>query len=368
MLLRPLLIPLLVNRSYIKQKQFYPTINQNQLTDQIKLKQIFHQIDNHKTKMEQQNEVQIISQTSSSSRPPSDDALVVQVVTGAASVYATSLVISEQDNIECCLSTQMESPKHRKKAMSSEKASVVKKAGHSNEDDFAALIGGVVVKGHTKPDVVKNDIGFSLKKVCKRIQFALYSRNSTNWAQGSESAQICKDLLTIYPPTFEEYKTNKQNTKQQLRTKMLLLKEHLATNPENLREYLSLVMTNHGEVEYLVMRDRDDKQYIFNANEAIDTIVKNAIVANSQSRKAGDTPEQKTLITIPNKNETRYVNLMELETRNSSPGHYAEFLCVCNRDPLFDLLVKHITEEQVFKEKMIVRGSAINNFETRFVQ
>ena len=324
MLLRPLLIPLLVNSSYIKQKQFYPTINPNQLTDQIKLKQIFNQIDNHKTKMEQQNIIQ----------PP----------------------------------TQVESPKHKKKAMSSEKASVVKKAGHSNEDDFAALIGGVVVKGHTKPDVVKNDIGFSLKKVCKRIQFALYSRNSTNWAQGSESAQICKDLLTIYPPTFEEYKTNKQNTKQQLRTKMLLLKEHLATNPENLREYLSLVMTNHGEVEYLVMRDRDDKQYIFNANEAIDTIVKNAIVANSQSRKAGDTPEQKTLITIPNQKESKYVNLMELETRNSSPGHYAEFLCVCNRDPLFDLLVKHITEEQVFKEKMVVRGSAINNFETRFVQ
>ena len=324
MLFRPLLIPLLANSVYIKHKQFYPTINPSQITDQIKLKQIFNQIDNHKTKMEQQNIIQ----------PP----------------------------------TQMESPKHKKKAMSSEKASVVKKAGHSNEDDFAALIGGVVVKGHTKPDVVKNDIGFSLKKVCKRIQFALYSRNSTNWAQDSESAQICKDLLTIYPPTFEEYKTNKQNTKQQLRTKMLLLKEHLATNPENLREYLSLVMTNHGEVEYLVMRDRDDKQYIFNANEAIDTIVKNAIVANSQSRKAGDTPEQKTLITIPNQKESKYVNLLELETRNSSPGHYAEFLCVCNRDPLFDLLVKHITEEQVFKDKMVVRGSAINNFETRFVK
>lgn len=328
MLFRPLLIPLLANSVYIKHKQFYPTINPSQITDQIKLKQIFNQIDNHKTKMEQQNEIQ-----------------------------PTTLALG-----------QMESPKHKKKAMSSEKASVVKKAGHSNEADFAALIGGAVVKGHTKPDVMKNNIGFSLKKVCKRIQFALYSRNSANWAQDSESAQICKDLLTIYPPTFEEYKSNKQNTKQQLRTKMLLLREHLATNPENLREYLSLVMTNHGEVEYLVMRDRDDKQYIFNANEAINVIVKNAIVTNSQSRKPGDTPEQKTLITIPNQKESKYVNLMELETRNSSPGHYAEFLCVCNRDPLFELLVKHIPEEQVFKENMVVRGSAIESFEMMFVQ
>jgi hypothetical protein len=318
MLLRPFLIPLIVNSSYIKHKQFYPT----QITDQKKLKQISCEIGNHQTKMEQQNIIQ----------PQS----------------------------------QMDSPKHKKKAMSSEKASVVKKAGHSNEDDFAALICGSVVKGHTKPDVVKNEIGFSLKKVCKRIQFALYSRNSANWAQDSASAQICKELLTIYPPTFEEYTSNKQQTKQQLRTKMLLLKEHLAINPENLREYLSLVMTNHGEVEYLVMRDLDDKQYIFNANEAIDVIVKNAIVTNSQSRKPGDTPEQKTLITIPK--DKKYVNLLELETRNSSAGHYAEFLCVCNRDPLFALLVKHITEEQVFKDNMVVRGAAIEKFEERFVQ
>ena len=320
MLFRPLLIPLLANSVYIKHKQFYPI----QTADQKKLKQIFYQIGNHQTKMEQQNIIQTL--------------------------------------------VQMDSPKHKKKAMSSEKASVVKKAGHSNEDDFAALIGGSVVKGHTKPDVVKNEIGFSLKKVCKRIQFALYSRNSANWAHDSASAKICKDLLTIYPPTFEEYNTNKQHTKQQLRTKMLLLKEHLATNPENLREYLSLVMTNHGEVEYLVMRNLDDKQYIFNANEAIDVIVKNAIVTNSQSRKPGDTPEQKTLITIPNQKESKYVNLLELETRNSSAGHYAEFLCVCNRDPLFELLVKHITEEQVFKDNMVVRGAAIEKFEERFIQ
>ena len=266
------------------------------------------------------------------------------------------------------IQNEMDSPKHKKKAMTSEKASIVKKAGHTNENDFADLICGSVVKGQTKCDVVKNGIGFSLKKVCKRIQFALYSRNSANWVHGSESAQICKDILTIYPHTIEEYKSKKTDIKQQLRTKMLLLKEHLGTNPEHLREYLSLVMTNNGEVEYLVMRDRDDKQYIFNANEAIDVIVKNAIVSNSQWRKPGDTPEQKTLITIPNKNNTKYVNLMELETRTSSPKHYAEFLCVCNRDPLFDLLVKHIAEEQVFKDNMVVRGKAINNFEERFIQ
>jgi len=35
---------------------------------------------------------------------------------------------------------------------------------------------------------------------------------------------------------------------------------------------------------------------------------------------------------------------------------------------LFELLTKHITEEQVFKDKMVVRGTAINNFGEMFIQ
>lgn len=53
---------------------------------------------------------------------------------------------------------------HKKKAMTSEKASIVKKAGHSNESEFADLIGGQVIPGQGKADVVKNGANFSLKK------------------------------------------------------------------------------------------------------------------------------------------------------------------------------------------------------------
>jgi len=248
---------------------------------------------------------------------------------------------------------------HKKKAMTSEKASIVKKAGHANEDEFASLIGGEVVPGRGKTDVVKNGKNFSLKKVCKRIQFALYSRNSKCWKESSPSAMICKDILTIYPESYEEYTGNKAHYKSLLQNKMVAFKDHLS-NVDNLKEYLSLVFTNSGEVDFIVMKDGTN-QYVFKAMEAIDTIVKVANVVNSKSRKAGDTAEQKVLITIPK--GKGYKNLLELEIRNSSAGHYAEFLCVCNRDSLFELLTSSISEEAVFKKNIIVRGQAIQDFE-----
>jgi hypothetical protein len=251
----------------------------------------------------------------------------------------------------------------KKKAMTGEKASIVKKAGHSNETEFASLLEGNVIPGHGKADVSKNGLYFSLKKICKRIQVALYSKNSKYWAITSASAMMCKDILTIYPSSFDEYKENKGHYKSLLREKMITFKNHLS-DPVNLKEYLNLVFTNSGEVNYIVMKD-GDHQYIFDSQEVIDTIVKDAKVENSKARKPGDTPEQKTLVTIPHGKKGNYKNLLELEIRNSSQGHYAEFLCVCNRDPLFHLLKSNIVDEAVFKDALIVRGAAIKDFEKK---
>ena len=250
---------------------------------------------------------------------------------------------------------------HKKRAMTSEKASIVKKDGHINETDFAALIGGQVIPGQGKADVSKNGFNFSLKKICKRIQVALYSRNSKNWSESSPSALMCKDILTLYPETFDKYQENKNHFKNLLRERMVAFKDHLS-QLNNLKEYLSLVFTNSGEVHFIVMRD-GDKQYIFDANEAIDAIVNAARIVNSKARKPGDTPEQKVLVTIPKNND--YRNLLELEIRNSSKGHYAEFLCVCNRDQLFEHLKCIIVEEVVYNDVLVVRGKAIHDFQQK---
>jgi len=252
---------------------------------------------------------------------------------------------------------------HKKKAMSSEKASFVKKEGHSNEDDFAPLIGGEKIKGTGKADVQKNGYKFSLKKICSRIQFALYGKDSKNWIKTSPSAVKCKTILSIYPDSFAEYQENKTHYKSLLREKMIDLKDHLSVKA-NLREYLSLVITKSGDIDYIVMKD-ETRHFIFDASETIDAVVSKAVVVNSKARKAGDTPEQKVLITIPK--GKGFANLIELETRNSSEGHYAEFLCVCNRDRLFELLTKSITDEQIFNENLVVRGKAIKEFEEKIL-
>jgi hypothetical protein len=250
---------------------------------------------------------------------------------------------------------------HKKKAMTSEKASIVKKDGHINETYFADLIGGQVIPGQRKPDVSKNGFKFSLKKNCKRIQWALYSRNSKNWSESSPSSLICKNILTLYPKTFEEYQENKNHFKNILRERMIAFKDHLS-QINNLKEYLSFIFTMSGEVDFIVMRD-GIKQYIFDANEVIDVIVDTAKIDNSKARKPGDTPEQKVLVTIPKNN--KYINLLELEIRNSSKGHYAEFLCVCNRNQLFEHLKGIIVEEAVYNDILVVRGKAIHDFQQK---
>jgi hypothetical protein len=273
------------------------------------------------------------------------------------------VLLIQEDDVENIVISQPETKTRKKKAMSSAKASFVKKSGHSNEDDFSALIGGEKIKGTGKGDVLKNGHKFSLKQICARIQFALYGKNSKNWVETSPSALKCKSILSIYPNSFAEYQKNKTHYKTLLREKMVDFKDHLSIK-DNLKEYLSLVITNFGDVNYVVMKD-DTNQFIFDANEVIDTIVSNGIIANSRAIKNGDTPEQKVLITIPQ--GKRFVNLIELETRNSSEGHYAEFLCVCNAKKLFNLLTTSITEEKIFNDNLVVRGKAIKDFQEKIL-
>jgi hypothetical protein len=247
---------------------------------------------------------------------------------------------------------------HKKKAMSSEKASKVKTDGHTNEDDFAKLIpGSAVIKGTGKTDVQYKSFNFSLKKICKRIQMALYTQNSKNWLESSPSSQACKRCLEIYPKTFEEYKANKTYYKDLLREKMIQLKDHLSVL-ENLREYLSLIMFKNEEVNFLVMKDKE-QQYIYYFEDVLNTLLENVEVFNSKALKAGDVPEQKVIIKCRNEKNV-LSNLFEIEVRNSSDQHYAEMLCVCNRDKLFELLNSHLKEEKIVKNSIVLRGKAID--------
>jgi len=86
-------------------------------------------------------------------------------------------------------------------------------------------------------------------------------------------------------------------------------------------------------------------------------LLENVEICNSKALKAGDVPEQKVIIKCRNEKDV-LTNLFEIEIRNSSDQHYAEMLCVCNRDKLFELLNSHLTEEKIVKSCIVLRGKA----------
>jgi len=218
---------------------------------------------------------------------------------------------------------------YKKRAMTSVKASEVKLAGHKNEVDFAELVGGSRVPGTGKADCIWNDQKYSIKKVCKRIQFALYKQTSTYWNTTSASL-ACLQCLGALPDTYEKYQESKHESKLKLAEAMKHLKEVLE-DKSNLRDLLDLFIRN-GEIHGIVMEDTCEYK-IYDAKEVIDLLTDNLVVENSKAIKAHDYANQKVIL-------KNIHNVIELEIRNSSAGHYREFLCVCNRDKLMKMLLK----------------------------
>jgi hypothetical protein len=72
----------------------------------------------------------------------------------------------------------------------------------------------------------------------------------------------------------------------------------------------------------------------------------------------GDFPEQKVIIKSKN-NNNKLANLIEIEIRNSSEGHYAQMLCVCNRDNLFNLLNNNIEKTKITNNNLVLKGESI---------
>jgi hypothetical protein len=244
----------------------------------------------------------------------------------------------------------------KKKSMSSEQASFIKKDGHQNEKDFGELLSGSIVKiGREKADIEYNGYTFSLKKMCKRIQFALYSRKSSNWLTNIESFKLCKDCLDVYPETYDLYKKNKKLYKENLREKIISLKNYLSTDTRHLHEFLIWIMFKNS-VDFLVLKDQT-QHYIYHAKQVVNTLIDCVQIATSQVVKRNDYPDQKVLLKCENKNK-KIVNLIEIEIRNSTPQHFARLLCVCNRDVLFHLLQEKIKLGKNLGDFIILKGDA----------
>jgi len=237
--------------------------------------------------------------------------------------------------------------------MSSDKASRVKVKGHRKEFLFEEIIDGLVLKGTNKPDVI-NRFGqhFSVKGGSEkqggegregRIQVFLYTRSAfedPNFPGG----QIILSIFDCYPPTRQEYESQKINIKKKIEPKMVKLKDYLS-DPKNLGNFLNKVFFDR-DVDFFVVY-HDDVFHVFDKDEVLSIFKEKLIIGNSIGC-------QKVTMSY----ETYFA---EIEMRTTE-GKYPSMFMPMNKKVMISLLTDNITQKKELKKNLWLYGKAMRNY------
>ena len=286
---------------------------------------------------------------------------------------------------------------NRRRSPSSEISRDKKLSGHKNEEIFAELINGQVLKGTQKGDVKdKKDNLYSIKSG-KKWQIFLYSYSRI---ESSKYLKLLKPCLDSFPINYEEYLTDRthcihfketykekygydaiktlsneevkniigQNTyinaKENLRDISKVNATKL-TDKKLLKNFYNEAIFNNDEVEFLVIRNQTIAiQYlVFHRDDVLEVLSKSSFPSYS---KAGKVPidynveGQKTLLCYQlNK---RPKNLVEIEIRNDSPIHYRQIRFNMYSKDTIQILSKSIPEKKNFG-KINIYGKAITKLD-----
>jgi len=263
---------------------------------------------------------------------------------------------------------------NRRRAASSAISSAKKKSGHKNEEIYASLIEGEVIKGTQKGDV-KDQLDFQYSvKSGKKWQIFLYGHDRI---ESSKYLRILKPSLEAFPTKSEIYFQDrirciefkeayvKQHGREAARTlsnaeiiqaighnEYVNSKTKLAKASAGvikfledkvfLRKFLAEALFNNNEVSYLAIRDSTYKQdnifKTFDREDVLDIFSGSLAPAIS---KAGNVPEdfnvpgQKTLLRYT-QNGSSEKNIVEIEIRNDSATHYRQVrFNMYSKDALF---------------------------------
>lgn len=258
----------------------------------------------------------------------------------------------------------------RRRAMSSDQASQVKLAGHRNERDFAALMGGRVIGDSPlqKGDVIDAQRRSHSVKAGKWCQVFLYGRErlvTNTFFQGlGEVATIMVACLDSYPATYEQYVADKAAAKRNLQPNMRRLRDELEKT-EILPAFLAKSLFDVGIADYLSVfpgpanHDPADKVFhIFHRSDVVKALVEDITLLNSKSRGEGQTDDQK--VTFRSNHHRR--NIGELEDRHDSPVHYREMKFRLNVRDVFDILDAKIRTRNQITRQLVTYGKATRMF------
>ena len=157
-------------------------------------------------------------------------------------------------------------------AASSERSSVVKIRGHVKEHEFAKRIGGDVIKGRKKPDVIKDKYRYSVKGADKSIQFMLLTHSKSgdyygighpmyNFVVAGYNHRKFKfdNNNFIDKSLFSKYKESADKVSEWL------------TEPINLRYVLEKVISDGYDANKLVvLKETNQDAFVYDMKEIID--------------------------------------------------------------------------------------------------
>lgn len=247
----------------------------------------------------------------------------------------------------------------KKKAMTSKKASFVKRRGHADAREFAGLLGiGKEFKSdpRAKKDVIDLEgRSYSVKSGEKKWQIFLYgkTRFETNYVfKGMNGlGELFLSCIKSFPPRREDYLKNKKSYKEKLKIPMRNLCEKLKEK-RLLAAFLDKSIFNSGEVDFLVIKDKE-KFYVFWNRDVIEILTRNFKVENSKAKTKNQLDDQKVIFKVAGKTHG------EIEMRNDSQIHYREVKFWLDRNLTFYLLKSQIKPSKKLNERILLSGKAI---------
>ena len=253
----------------------------------------------------------------------------------------------------------------KKRAMSSQKASRVKKQGHQNEENFSQLIGGQVSRSQQeKTDVTDRQQKRHSVKSGTWWQIFLYAQsrleNNTILQALGNLAPLMRRCLDAFPPTHQEYKANKHPCKMRLQEPMRLLAAELQKE-EILKLFLIKSLFNGEEVNYLsILREKQKRPYhILPQKEVVATLTENIVIVNSKKRGAGQYDAQKVIFRRHKAGKLK--NVGEIEVRTDEKN-YGRIKCRFNASEITDLLTQSIPCKPQLGGRILVYGRARQTF------
>ena len=242
---------------------------------------------------------------------------------------------------------------HKKKAMTSEKASFVKLEGHRVEEKYNELIGGEIIKGTGKIDIKdKNGKLHSVKGGQLKWQIFLYGKNRFEY-DFEEIGKLFIKCIDSFPERREEYLKNKDKYKSILKENMVNLKKYLENDKSRKKFFVKSFLNN--QIDYFAIYN-EEVFHIFDAEEAMGELSSLTKAENSKAKSSGQRDDQKVIFKYHNK------TVGEIEMRNDSEVHYRQVKFWMEKKGTTDLLIENIPVNKQRGGGIILYGKAEDNF------